>query len=57
MWGNTGKEWLYTGNQYVMQELFTKEQCEQIVKSSNWQKHETNEYYGLQFDCFNKDDR
>jgi hypothetical protein len=57
MWGNTGKEWVYTGNQYVMQELFTKEQCEQIVKSSNWQKHETNEYYGLQFDCFNKDDR
>ena len=57
MWGNTGKEWVYTGNQYVMQELFTYEQCQQIVKSSNWKKHETNEYYGLQFDCFNKDDR
>ncbi len=57
MWGNTGKEWVYTGNQYVMQELFTKEQCEKIVQSSNWEKHETNKYYGLQFDCFNKDDR
>jgi len=57
MWGNTGTEWVYTGNQYVMQELFTQEQCQQIVKSSNWQKHETNEYYSLQFDCFDKDDR
>jgi len=57
MWGNTGTEWVYTGNQYIMQELFTKEQCKQIVQSSNWEKYEQNEYYGLQFDCFNKDDR
>ncbi len=57
MWGNTGTEWVYTGNQYIMQELFTKEQCKQIVQSSNWKKYEQNEYYGLQFDCFNKDNR
>ena len=37
MWGNTGTEWVYTGNQYIMQELFTKEQCQQIVQSSNWE--------------------
>jgi len=57
MWGNTGDGWMYTGNQYVMQELFTLEQCHAIVDSTNWQKHEENEYYGLQFDCFEKDDR
>ena len=57
MLGNTGDGWMYTGNQYVMQELFTLEQCNTIVASSNWQKHEENKYYGLQFDCFEKDDR
>ena len=57
MWGQTGEGWMYTGNQYVMQELFTLEQCNTIVASSNWQKHEENKYYGLQFDCFEKDDR
>ena len=57
MWGNTVDGWMYTGNQYVMQELFTLEQCNAIVDSTNWQKHEENEYYGLQFDCFEKDDR
>ena len=40
-----------------MQELFTKEQCEVIVSKANWEKYEENEYYGLQFDCFNKKDR
>ena len=57
MWGNTGDGWMYTGNQYVMQELFTPEQCNEIVAKTNWQKYEENEYYGLQFDCFEKDDR
>ena len=57
MWGNTGEEWVYTGNQYIMQELFTKEQCEVIVSKANWEQYVENEYYGLQFDCFKKKDR
>ena len=57
MWGNTGEEWVYTGNQYIMQELFTKQQCEVIAQNANWEKYEKNEYLGLQFDCFNKKDR
>ena len=57
MWGNTGTEWVYTGNQYIMQETFTQEQCNTIVDNANWKKYEENEYYGLQFDCFEKDDR
>tara|TARA_R100001591_G_scaffold103538_1_gene110902 strand:- start:261 stop:461 length:201 start_codon:yes stop_codon:yes gene_type:complete len=57
IWGNNGTDWVYTGNQYVMKELFTKEQCQQIVDSSNWNKIKNNQYYDLQFDCFNEDGR
>ncbi len=56
MWGNNGTAWEYIGNQYVMQEKFTKAQCEVLVDNSNWQKFTANEYYRLQFDCFHKDD-
>jgi len=57
MWGNTGEEWVYTGNQYIMQELFTEQQCHIIAQKANWEKYEKNEYLGLQFDCFNKADK
>ena len=57
MWGYTGEEWVYTCNQYIMQETFTQEQCNIIVDNANWEKYEENKYYGLQFDCFEKDDR
>mgnify|MGYP003125857178 CR=1 FL=1 len=56
IWGNNGTDWVYTGNQYVMNEMFTKEQCEQIIDSSNWNDFRENPYYDLQFDCFNEDD-
>ncbi len=48
IWGHTGQEWVYTGNQYIMQETFTQEQCNIIVDNANWQKYEENQYYGLQ---------
>ena len=35
MWGNTGEEWVYTGNQYIMQELFTEQQCQIIAQKAN----------------------
>ena len=57
IWGNNGTDWVYTGNQYVMNQLFTKKQCEQIVDSSNWNKFKENKYYDLQFDCFNEDNQ
>ena len=57
MWGNNGMTWQYIGNQYIMQELFTKEQCEMIATEKNWKNVTTNKYYGLQFDCFHKDDK
>lgn len=57
LWGNNGTDWIYTGNQYVMKNLFTEEQCQQIVDNSNWNKIRNNEYYDLQFDCFNEESR
>ena len=56
MWGSNGSEWVYMGNQYVMKELFTLKQCEQIISSDNWKKHETNEYYKIQLDCKKKEE-
>ena len=57
IWGNNGTDWVYTGNQYVMKNLFTEELCQQIVDNSNWNKIRNNEYYDLQFDCFNEESR
>tara|TARA_R100001082_G_C4360452_1_gene159076 strand:+ start:384 stop:581 length:198 start_codon:yes stop_codon:yes gene_type:complete len=56
MWGSNGSEWVYMGNQYVMKELFTLKQCEKIISSDNWKKHETNEYYKIQLECKKKGD-
>lgn len=56
MWGNTGTEWVYIGNQYVNNNLMTKSQCESIIDDSQWSKNRTNEYYDIQFDCFHKDE-
>jgi len=56
MWGNNGVAWEYIGNQYVMQEKFTRPQCEVLVHNANWEQWIDNPYYRLQFDCFHKDD-
>tara|TARA_B100000614_G_scaffold180187_1_gene161093 strand:- start:610 stop:813 length:204 start_codon:yes stop_codon:yes gene_type:complete len=55
MWGNNGMTWQYIGNQYIMQELFTKEQCQSIADKKNWESVINNQYYAIQFDCFHKD--
>tara|TARA_R100001509_G_scaffold27319_1_gene14274 strand:- start:379 stop:594 length:216 start_codon:yes stop_codon:yes gene_type:complete len=52
LWGNNGTDWVYVGNQYVMKEQFTLEQCQEIAKESTWRKFKTNQYYDLQFDCY-----
>ena len=52
MWGKTASdEWLYIGNQYVYNTPMTQESCEAFVENKNWSRHETNEYYKVQFDC------
>ena len=52
MWGQTAdNEWKYIGNQYVLNEEFTKAQCEQIIEDKSWSRHEENEWYRIQLDC------
>ena len=51
IWGYNGQYWEYTGNQYVMKELMTLEECEYIIDESNWDRHENNIFYRAQFDC------
>ena len=55
IWGNTGSEWIYTGNQYIMSELMTEEKCLEISDDSNWNSIRNNQFYDLQFDCFHMD--
>ena len=33
IWGNNGTDWVYTGNQYVSQEMYTQEECLDIALS------------------------
>lgn len=52
MWGKTASdEWLYIGNQYVYNTPMTQESCEAFIENKDWSRHETNEYYKVQFDC------
>ena len=56
MWGLTGDgDWTYIGNQDVLKQEFTLEQCTILADKSNWQKNHTNEYYDIQLDCFPAD--
>lgn len=56
MWGNDGKDWVFIGNQYINNNLMTKEQCEAIASDLSWSEYRENEYYDIQFDCFHKDE-
>ncbi len=49
LWGYTGSEWIYVGNQMVYQEPMPKEQCEKMVDS--WSKFESNEFYRASIEC------
>ena len=44
MWGNTGTEWVYMGNQYVNNNLMTIEQCDFLISEDQWTKWTENEY-------------
>ena len=52
MWGNTGTEWEYIGNQMVLQQPMTKEQCEYMIADDQWATHYENEYYRMLPQCY-----
>lgn len=55
VWGYNGTQWEYTGNQYVMKEYFTFEECQKLINEDNWKRHENNLFYTMQFDCVLED--
>jgi hypothetical protein len=52
LWGYTGTDWVYVGNQMVLNHPITKEECE-VIKD-NWTKHEINEFYRFSIECIKK---
>ena len=55
MWGHTGVEWVYIGNQIALQQPMTESQCFFLKSEDMWQASYENEYYKLQADCFDAD--
>ena len=55
MWGNTGQDWQYIGNQIVLQQPMTLDQCEYLISETMWQAFYNNEYYKLMAHCYPED--
>tara|TARA_R100000541_G_scaffold42203_1_gene49516 strand:- start:65 stop:286 length:222 start_codon:yes stop_codon:yes gene_type:complete len=55
MWGNTGTEWQYIGNQIVLQQAMTEEQCEYLIDEDMWKASYKNEFYSLKAHCLPSD--
>ena len=52
LWGQTESgDWVYIGNQYVLNEPMTIEKCNKKANLDNWSWWETNEYYTVQLSC------
>jgi len=55
MWGNNGTEWEYIGNQSVLNQDMTQQQCEYMAdEEKTWTVHNTNKYYRIQMQCYPK---
>lgn len=52
MWGNNGTEWQYIGNQIVLQQPMTEDQCEYLISEDMWTAHYNNINYRLMAHCF-----
>ena len=55
MWGHTGIEWVYVGNQIVLQQSFTQDQCYSLLQKDMWKANYNNEYFKMNIQCFPKD--
>jgi|TARA_Y100001970_G_C13963486_1_gene714388 hypothetical protein len=49
LWGFDGNEWVYVGNQIVLNEPMIKEECMEIREDWSW--HEQNEFYRFSIEC------
>jgi len=55
MWGNTGTEWQYIGNQVTLQQPMTEQQCEYLIDEKMWVATYNNQYYRMMAHCFPTD--
>ena len=49
LWGFDGNEWIYVGNQIVLNEPMIKEECMEMREDWSW--HEQNEFYRFSIEC------
>ena len=49
LWGFDGNEWVYVGNQIVLNGPMIKEECMKMRKDWSW--HEQNEFYRFSIEC------
>ena len=52
MWGHTGVEWQYIGNQIALQQEMTEEQCLYLIAEDMWKATYENEFYQVRAHCF-----
>ena len=52
MWGNNGINWEYIGNQIVLQQVMTEEQCVYLIDKDMWEATYENKYYRMMAHCF-----
>jgi len=55
MWGFTGFEWQYIGNQVSLQQPMTEGQCLYLIEEDMWQASYDNQYYKMVAHCFPTD--
>jgi hypothetical protein len=55
MWGHTGEEWKYIGNQVALQQPMTEAQCLYLIEDDMWQASYQNKYYRMMAHCFPQD--
>jgi len=49
LWGYNGTDWVYTGNQMVLQDEMNKEECEELGRK--FMKFEMNKYFSFKVQC------
>ena len=54
MWGNTGAQWEYIGNQIVLEQPLSEQQCQYMSDKKMWTEHYDNEFYKVLVQCYPK---
>ena len=51
MWGFTGAEWQFIGNEIILQQALTEAQCQHLISEGMWEANYQNQYYRLMAHC------